>query len=70
MNTRSKLAAKVREMLNDPYRTETLASIAEHSNVSFAFLNRFKGPIGETEVPSADRLERLYEYLTGKELEF
>lgn len=68
MNTRSKLAGKARELL---LTTDIrLEKIAVECEVTLPWLSRFKSKFGETECPSADRVERLYEYLTGKELEF
>jgi hypothetical protein len=68
MNTRSKLAGKSRELLmNTDIRLER---IAVDCGLTLPWLARFKSKFGETEVPAADKVERLYEYLTGKVLEF
>lgn len=70
MDHRSKLAGKVRAMLLDPNRAVSLQTIANETGVGHAWLSRFKSPYGENECPAADKLERVYEYLTGKVLEF
>jgi len=62
----SKLKTKVLELLQDtPF---TLAEIAEACDVSVPWIARLKGPHGDTLNPSVDRMEELYEFLSGKEL--
>jgi predicted transcriptional regulator len=62
----SKLKDKVRELLGT---TEyTLAEIAEACDVSVPWIARLKGSHGDYENPSVDRMEELYEFLSGKEL--
>lgn len=67
MNQKSKLAAKTRELLlHSEIRSERIAADCE---VTMAWLMRFRSKFGETEAPSVDRIERLYEYLSGKVIE-
>lgn len=68
MSHRSKLAEATRALLlATDMRPE---KIAVEADITIPWLMKFKGKDGETTCPSADRLERLYEVLSGKELRF
>lgn len=64
----SKLKEAVRKMLNET--DIPMPVVAYFCNVSVPFLNRLRSEHGAHENPSVDRVERLYEYLSGKELTF
>lgn len=64
---RSKLAHKVWLLVWESDLPMT--RIAADCDVSYPWLFRFRGTAFD-DMPSVDRLERLYEYLTGKTLEF
>lgn len=63
----SRLAAATRAMLLKT--TIPVVQIAADCDLSYPWLMRYKGRFGETEMPSVDKIERLYEYLSGKRLE-
>lgn len=63
----SRLATVTRAMLLKT--TIPVVQIAAHCDLSYPWIMRYKGKFGETEMPSVDKIERLYEYLSGKRLD-
>lgn len=63
----SKLLTKTKELLK--YTEKPAARICEEAQVSYPWLMALKGNHNGTKYPAVDKIERLYECLSGKKLE-
>lgn len=63
----TKLRDKTLKLLRDRPASTKLAMIAEGSGLPLSWLKKFHSA-GERFTPSADKLLKLHEHLTGKEL--
>lgn len=64
----SKLAKAARDLLIETEQRPEV--IATQTGLTVPWLMSLKGRGGENLCPQCDRVERLYEYLSGKELRF
>jgi hypothetical protein len=63
----SKLLNKVMDLLDNTDKKPS--EIAVGAQVGYPWLMALKGRHGTTKFPSVDKVERLYEYLSGRKLE-
>ncbi len=66
-NPTSRLATVARALLMST--RIPIVRIAEDCELSYPWLMRYKSHYGATEMPSVDKIERLYEYLSGKRMD-
>ena len=66
--TRMTLVEHTRQLTINRSRTITIADIVENIDVSKGWLDSFVS--GRTKDPGANAVQRLYEYLTGRELPY
>lgn len=69
MDSRETLLEKTIRLLRHRDRTLTLTSIADQVNCSVAFLSSLVSESPPTH-PSVEKIQRLYEVLTGSELKY
>lgn len=62
------LCEKTKKLLNERPRKLLLANISFETGLTVPWLKKFA--IGEIENPSVNRIQKLYEFLTGKSLKF
>jgi len=68
MNKRKSLRERTFELLRERPRNITLQQIADESGISFGWLGDFSA--GRGKHISCDKVQTLYEYLTGELLEY